>query len=89
MRHTSTHTYAILEVSLRTYTEIKQKLEAAGYQGQFHDNGVIDLNGLAVKAKELSLPKMLRKCIHCKAFEGGPFICTKLGGRHEYTKETS
>lgn len=46
-----TYTYAILEVSRAAYQEIKQKLEAAGYSDQFHDNGgklVIDMHGIAV-----------------------------------------
>lgn len=52
----STHTYAVLEVSSATYSEIKAKLEAAGYSDQFHDDGdsdgmVIDMHGIALKSK--------------------------------------
>lgn len=50
----STYTYAILEVSHAAYIEIKGKLEAAGYQDQFHDDRdgdgvVIDMHGIALK----------------------------------------
>ncbi len=53
----STHTYAILEVSRAAYTEIKEKLEGAGYSDQFHDDGdrdgvVIDMHGIALKIEE-------------------------------------
>lgn len=49
-----THTYAILEVSSAVYKEIKDKLEAAGYQHAFHDDRdgdgtVIDMHGIALK----------------------------------------
>lgn len=50
----STYTYAILEVSHAAYQEIKDKLAAAGYSDQFHDDGdedgvVIDMHGIALK----------------------------------------
>lgn len=50
---TCTHTYAILKVSHATYEEIRAKLEAAGYQDQFHDDRdgdgiVIDMHGIAL-----------------------------------------
>jgi len=51
---THTHTYAILEISMKAYQEIKEKLEAAGYADQFHDraedleNPIIDMHGIAV-----------------------------------------
>jgi len=50
----STYTYAILEVSHAAYTEIKEKLKAAGYSDQFHDGRdgdgvVIDMHGIALK----------------------------------------
>ncbi len=53
-----THTYAILKVSRKTYREIKEKLEAAGYQHAFHDDGdedgvVIDMHGIGL-AEETS-----------------------------------
>lgn len=49
----STRTYAILKVSHAAYEEIKAKLEAAGYQDQFHDDRdgdgiVIDMHGIAL-----------------------------------------
>jgi hypothetical protein len=48
-----TYTYAILEVSSAAYREIKQKLEAAGYEDQIIDDlggdrGVIDMHGIAI-----------------------------------------
>jgi uncharacterized lipoprotein YehR (DUF1307 family) len=49
----TTHTYAILEISQAAFDEIKAKLEAVGYQDQFHDEGehlVIDMHGIAVRA---------------------------------------
>jgi hypothetical protein len=50
-----THTYAILDVSKAAYDEIKQKLEAAGYQHALHDDRdgdgvVIDMHGIALKS---------------------------------------
>lgn len=50
----STYTYAILEVSHAIYLEIKDKLMAAGYSNQFHDDRdgdgvVIDMHGIALK----------------------------------------
>lgn len=52
-----TYTYVILEVSRPAYDEIKQKLAAAGYSDQFHDEGsdfgvVIDMHGLALAVEE-------------------------------------
>ena len=47
------HTYAILEVSVVAFEEIKQKLEAAGYWQAFHEGSggfVIDMQGIAVRA---------------------------------------
>jgi hypothetical protein len=48
-------TYAILEISAAAFDEIKSKLEAAGYQCQFHNNAgvlVIDMHGIAVKGND-------------------------------------
>lgn len=39
-----------LEISDLAYTEIKSKLEAAGYQHTFMDDGAIDMHGIAVKS---------------------------------------
>lgn len=59
-----TYTYATLEVSHATYAEIKAKLEAAGYQDQFHEDAkdgvLIDMHGLALKDSQT------RKCRKCK-----------------------
>jgi hypothetical protein len=50
-----THTYAILAVSPAAHREIKEKLEAAGYQDQIHEeNGeiLIDMHGIALGKEE-------------------------------------
>lgn len=46
-----THTYAVLEISETAYNEIKTKLQEAGYNFAFHGD-LIDMHGIAVKAKE-------------------------------------
>lgn len=49
-----TYTYAILDVSPKAYREIKEKLEEAGYEDQFHEDGgriVLDMHGIALAAK--------------------------------------
>ena len=47
-----TYTYALLELSPAAYREIRDKLQEAGYQEQFHaqDDGriAIDMHGIAV-----------------------------------------
>jgi hypothetical protein len=51
----TTRTYAILEVEPEIYAKIRKQLEEAGYDHAFHINGddhVIDMNGIALKAKE-------------------------------------
>lgn len=48
----STYTYATLEVSAAAYKEIRDKLDAAGYQHAFHEDGdgeVIDMHGIGLK----------------------------------------
>lgn len=49
-----THTYAILEISVEAYNEIRDKLKNAGYQHAFHEESrgefVIDMHGIALKA---------------------------------------
>lgn len=44
----TTHTYATLEVSKAAYDEIRKKLEDAGYQHAFHEDGLIDMHGIAL-----------------------------------------
>ena len=47
-----THTFAVLELSLPAFNEIKTKLEKAGYQHCFieqDDELVIDMNGIGIK----------------------------------------
>jgi hypothetical protein len=47
-----TRTYAVLEISKRSFAEIQDKLRKAGYQDQFHRDDkyavVIDMHGIAV-----------------------------------------
>jgi len=46
-----THTYVVLELSPAAFGEIKEKLEAAGYQHAFDENDgrtIIDMHGIAV-----------------------------------------
>lgn len=49
---TSTHTYAVLDLSKAAYDEIAEKLRAAGYDHAFMDNGVIDMHGIGVAIEE-------------------------------------
>lgn len=44
----TTYTYAELELSQAAYDEIRQKLEAAGYQHAFMSDGAIDMHGIGV-----------------------------------------
>ncbi len=47
-----THTYAVLPVSKAAFDEIKGKLEAAGYQHVFDNNGaIIDMHGIALEVE--------------------------------------
>ena len=52
----SVHTYALLPISRAAFAEIKAKLEAAGYQDQFHEDSrgevLIDMYGIALKDEE-------------------------------------
>jgi hypothetical protein len=53
-----THTYAVLEVSPAAYAEIREKLDAAGYDHAFDSHSgaeVIDMHGIALRA-EVKLP---------------------------------
>ena len=59
-----TYTYAVLEVSEAAYQEIREKLEAAGYQYAFHkDDGaeVIDMHGIAIKPSRPTVRVKLSK----------------------------
>lgn len=44
-----THTHATLKVSQATYKEIAKALTEAGYDWVFLDEGLIDMNGIALK----------------------------------------
>lgn len=70
-RLTSTHTYALLELSPAAYDEIAGKLRAAGYHHAFND-GVIDMHGIGIaseKAKPVTAPRL---CVTCRKPEGEP-----------------
>lgn len=43
-----THTYVELEISPAAFCEIREKLEAAGYEHAFMDDATIDMHGIAV-----------------------------------------
>lgn len=47
-----THTYVKLGLSSEAYSEIREKLEAAGYHHAIHEDGVIDMHGLAIEEKD-------------------------------------
>jgi hypothetical protein len=53
MSNRSTRTYAILEVSKATYSEIREAFKKAGYDDAFHldysDAEIIVMTGVAVK----------------------------------------
>lgn len=55
MRLTSTHTFALLEVSQSTYDEIAAKLKDAGYEHVFIDEGeyiALDMHGIGIIPSE-------------------------------------
>ncbi|MEX0741485.1 MAG: hypothetical protein WD079_01725, partial [Phycisphaeraceae bacterium] len=52
MPMTHTYTYAALEVSAAAYDEIAEKLRAAEYDHAFHDDGLIDMHGIALDRGE-------------------------------------
>jgi len=50
------HTYAVMEVSKKTYREIKRKLEIAEYFHAIHDDGgqqLLDMHGIALSEGEV------------------------------------
>lgn len=55
MRHVSTHTFVVLEVSHAAYDEIKGKLEAAGYDVMVKEKAdgseLLDMHGLALSRR--------------------------------------
>jgi len=48
MRIGTTHTYVILEIDPEAFTEIHNKLLAAGYSHAFMPDGEIDMTGIAL-----------------------------------------
>ncbi len=56
-----THAYAELELSSATYTEIAQKLRAAGYCHAFMDDGTIDMHGIGIFATcTIAVPDLVK-----------------------------
>lgn len=44
-----THSLAIIDVTPRTFDELKKQLEAAGYDQAFLEEGTIDLHGIGLQ----------------------------------------
>lgn len=44
-----TRTYVMMEVSAATYDELRGKLEAAHYEHAIHDDGALDMHGIAIE----------------------------------------
>lgn len=65
-----THTYAELELSQAAYNEIKRKLEDAGYQHAFMEDGAIDMHGIGVTRQQEQLCED-EGCPH----HGTPHVC--------------
>ncbi len=54
-RTTSTHTFALLEVTPAAFEEVRGKLEDAGYTHAFHridDRAAVDMHGIALTSRE-------------------------------------
>jgi hypothetical protein len=47
-----TYTYAILEVTRKTYDEIYKKLKAAGCSDQIDGDGTLDMHGIALAEED-------------------------------------
>jgi hypothetical protein len=47
-----THTFVTLDLSEATFNEIKERFEEVGYDQAFLDDGLIDMNGIAVRQSE-------------------------------------
>lgn len=80
MNMRSTYTYTTLAVSHAAYSEIKAKLQAAGYSDQFHedreDGVLIDMHGLALK-DEGELAVNINTSHECKLEERVHLISTQ------------
>lgn len=48
-----THTFAELELSPAAYDEIRQKLQAAGYDHAFMEDGALDMHGIGVTREKV------------------------------------
>lgn len=95
MAHTSTHTYVTMPVTQRTFDEIFDKLQAAGYAGQIHEQDgnkwLIDMHGLAlvVEPPQEEVPPHMR-CPKCREGKwqqrGHEWVCASCG--YQATKPT-
>ena len=64
----TTHTFAVLQLSPEAFAEIKDKLEKAGYQDQFLNEGkglMIDMHGIAMKEKPKKVVEAVPTVITC------------------------
>lgn len=59
MASRSTRTYAVMVVSLSTYSEVFAKLQAADYFQAIGPDGMLDMHGIGLKAEALPAPIQL------------------------------
>lgn len=48
----ATHTFVTMDLSEAAFNEIRQKLQDAGYEHAFIEEGLIDMRGIAVQRGE-------------------------------------
>lgn len=70
----STYTYVTLEVPKEFYEFVADKLKEAGYTHAFHEGGIIDLHGLALKML------VVAKCPDCDGTGGANQTANDRGG---------
>lgn len=63
----STHTFAVLKVSQQTYDEIRLKLKTAAYDHAFHEDGKIDMHGIALQVGEVAVGKISPMMVKAEA----------------------
>ena len=74
-----THTYVLLDLSRFVYGEIASRLRVAGYQDAFHEDGVIDMHGLAVRpTNDPIVPETRSKRVQCR------IACRKHSGKQPW-----
>lgn len=79
----TTHTVALMQVSPETYTEIKQKLEDAGYDHAVHRDGTLDMTGIGLSAGLQAKPEF-DQSYPVENFYGE--VAFLLDTTHEYSK---